>query len=173
MVKYRRGKLASPDAVYFLTLVTEHRKGQFRRREDFVLLWQVMSSIAQRFDMEYPAWVLMPNHLHWLLNPRCAAYSKAVFAFKRAVGAEYKRKGLLETGQTLWQSRYWEHTIRDQADYTRCVEYVHFNPVKHGLVASPIEWPYSSFREYVRRGLYPSAWAAGSEVCVAGAEYDP
>src|SRR5215475_9645359 len=55
----------------------------------------------------------------------------------------------------LWQRRFWEHTIRDEGDFERHVDYVHFNPVKHGLVARVRDWPHSSFHSYVRRGLLP------------------
>ena len=58
----------------------------------------------------------------------------------------------------LWQRRFWEHTIRDDGDFERHVDYVHFNPVKHGLVARVCDWPYSSFHRYVRRGLLPQDW---------------
>jgi putative transposase len=58
----------------------------------------------------------------------------------------------------IWQRRFWEHAIRDDADYAAHVDYVHFNPVKHGLVVTPAEWPYSTFRMCVQRGLYPLTW---------------
>ncbi len=56
--------------------------------------------------------------------------------------------------RTLWQVRYWEHLIRDDQDYQQHVEYIHYNPVKHGYVRKPVAWPYSSFRQDVRDGLY-------------------
>jgi putative transposase len=59
----------------------------------------------------------------------------------------------------LWQRRYWEHTIRDEADFARHVDYVHYNPVKHGFVARVCDWPYSSFHRHVRRGLLSQDWA--------------
>ena len=59
----------------------------------------------------------------------------------------------------MWQHRYWEHTIRDDRDYAAHTDYVHFNPVKHGLVQSPADWPYSRFRTGVAAGLYPEQWA--------------
>jgi putative transposase len=59
----------------------------------------------------------------------------------------------------LWQRRFWEHTIRDEDDYARRVEYIHFNPLKHGLVSRVREWPYSSFHRYVRLGILPNDWA--------------
>ena len=63
----------------------------------------------------------------------------------------------------LWQRRFWEHTIRNEIDFERHVDYVHFNPVKHKLVSRALEWPYSSFHVYVRRGLLPADWAGDVE----------
>jgi putative transposase len=60
----------------------------------------------------------------------------------------------------IWQRRFWEHTIRDEDDFARHVDYIHFNPVKHGHVEYPADWPYSSFHRFVRLGLYPEAWAS-------------
>ena len=60
--------------------------------------------------------------------------------------------------QALWQHRYWEHLLRDEADLNRHVEYIHYNPVKHGHVQAPMDWPYSSFRRYVEAGIYPADW---------------
>jgi len=59
----------------------------------------------------------------------------------------------------LWQRRFWEHTIRDDTDFERHVDYIHFNPVKHGLVTRVRDWPHSSFHRYVRHGLMPEDWA--------------
>ena len=64
----------------------------------------------------------------------------------------------------IWQRRFWEHVIRDETDFERHVDYIHYNPVKHGHVGSIAEWPYSSFRRYVRHGILPSSWAASDEV---------
>jgi putative transposase len=69
---------------------------------------------------------------------------------------------LLRKGERgIWQRRYWEHTIRDEEDYARHLDYVRFNPVKHGLVSHAHEWPYSSFRRCVARGQYPVGWLGG------------
>src|SRR5262249_41495380 len=59
----------------------------------------------------------------------------------------------------IWQRRYWEHTLRDEEDFARHVEYIHFNPVKHGHVGRVMDWPYSSFHRMVRLGIYPQDWA--------------
>lgn len=61
----------------------------------------------------------------------------------------------------IWQRRYWEHTLRDQGDFSRHLDYIHFNPVKHGYAPQVQDWPYSSFRRWVRLGAYPADWAGG------------
>jgi putative transposase len=73
--------------------------------------------------------------------------------------ADIKIKRYANGELALWQRRYWEHTIRDDGDFARHVDYVHFNPVKHGLVKRPCDWPHSSFHVYVRRGILPEDWA--------------
>ncbi|VXC82786.1 conserved hypothetical protein [Pseudomonas sp. 8Z] len=64
----------------------------------------------------------------------------------------------------IWQRRFWEHLIRDEQDYRNHLDYIHLNPVKHGLVARVQDWPFSSFHHYVRQGLLPIDWAGGADV---------
>ncbi|MGQ3890362.1 transposase, partial [Legionella sp. CNM-4043-24] len=63
----------------------------------------------------------------------------------------------------VWQRRFWEHLIRDEDDLHRCLDYIHYNPVKHGYVEKPYDWYSSTFRQHVRRGFYDAHWGAGSE----------
>jgi putative transposase len=63
--------------------------------------------------------------------------------------------------QATWQNRYWEHLIRDDADFEKHVDYIHFNPCKHGLVSKPVDWPYSSLHRFVERGMYTRDWSCG------------
>ena len=70
--------------------------------------------------------------------------------------------------QTIWQRRFWEHLIRDDRDLIQHVEYIHYNPVKHGLVKAPWDWEYSSFYRYVREGMYDPEWEAGVKM-----EFEP
>ncbi|MBI2779330.1 MAG: transposase [Gammaproteobacteria bacterium] len=63
----------------------------------------------------------------------------------------------------LWQRRFWEHQIRDDGDFMRHVDYIHFNPVKHGYVQRVMDWPYSSFHSHVKQGLCPIDWAGGGD----------
>lgn len=76
-------------------------------------------------------------------------------------GGEVSGDAALTRSRAVWQNRYWEHVLRDEADYERHADYIHYNPVKHGLVASAGDWPYSSFRRFVTVGLYPENWGQG------------
>ena len=67
----------------------------------------------------------------------------------------------------IWQRRYWEHLIRDEVDYRAHMDYVHFNPVKHGRVQRVSDWPYSTFHRLVEQGVYPPDWAGGNENMLA------
>jgi putative transposase len=68
----------------------------------------------------------------------------------------------------IWQRRYWEHTLRDEDDFAQHVDYIHFNPVKHGHVERVRAWPFSSFHRMVRLGLYPATWAGSPEAQESG-----
>jgi putative transposase len=113
------------------------------------------------------AWLLLPDHLHcmWPLPPGDADFSMHWSTIKRYVSRQCcetfgidnlsaSRIKRHESG--LWQRRFWEHQIRDHADFARHVDYIHWNPVKHGLVARAVDWPYSTFHRFVHDGLYSS-----------------
>ena len=94
--------------------------------------------------------------LRWRLIK--SAFSRSLTAGE-PITKSRSRKG--ERG--IWQRRYWEHTVRDEWDYVRHVDYIHFNPVKHGHVDDVSRWPHSSFHRYVQLGLYPKNWAAAPD----------
>jgi len=114
--------------------------------------------------------VVLPDHLHaiWTLPSGDADFSgrwkriKAHFTHRlTAAGVPVKRHRNGEAA--LWQRRFWEHTIRNESDLERHVDYIHFNPVRHGLVSRASDWPYSSFHAFVRRALLPADWAGNAE----------
>jgi REP-associated tyrosine transposase len=84
------------------------------------------------------------------------AFAKSLPATERRTPVMVRRG---ERG--IWQRRYWEHTIRDDRDYAVHMDYIHFNPVKHGLAQAPRDWPFSSFRRCAAKGLYPPQWLGG------------
>jgi putative transposase len=70
-------------------------------------------------------------------------------------------KELSRPGTQVWQNRFWEHLIRDDRDLQTHLDYIHYNPVKHGLVESPKDWPFSTFHRYIKEGSYPGNWGEG------------
>ncbi len=116
---------------------------------------------------EIIAWVVLPEHMHaiWKLPEGDADYStrwaaiKARFSKSIAPGEFQNASRLEKDGRGIWQRRFWEHTIRDDRDLQNHVDYIHFNPVKHGLAVRAQDWPHSSFHRFATRGVYALDWA--------------
>jgi putative transposase len=118
------------------------------------------------------AWVVLPEHMHWIWR---LPVGDADFATRwRRIKTDFSR-GLPRTERRsnarlargergIWQRRYWEHAIRDDLDLQRHIDYIHFNPVKHGWVERAMDWPHSSFRQYVSRGIYHQEWGGGQRL---------
>ena len=110
--------------------------------------------------------VILPDHLHAIMTlpsddfDFSGRWRRIKSHFTRQVAARGAAGGRNHKGEyTLWQRRFWEDTIRDEEDFERHFEYVHFNPVKHGLVSRVRDWPHSSFHQFVGHGLLPEDWA--------------
>jgi putative transposase len=163
MVRYRRNFI--PGGTYFFTVTLADRTSS--ALVDNVTALRMAFRIArQERPFTIDAIVILPDHLHtiWTLPSGDSDFSgrwrriKAYFTHRLvAAGVPVKRHRNGECG--LWQRRFWEHTIRNEIDFEQHVDYVHFNPVKHKLVSRALDWPYSSFHAYVRRGLLPADWA--------------
>ncbi len=112
-------------------------------------------NVRQRYPFSLDAAVVLPDHLHcvWTLPPGDGDFATRWRLIKTWFT---KHSGLALS--PIWQPRYWEHVVRDQEDFARHVDYIHYNPVKHGYVTSPVDWPYSSIRRYVEQGIYPVDW---------------
>ena len=141
-----------------------------------------MRECRLRYPFEIAAIVLLPEHLHalWTLPTGDDVYSLRWRRIKREFtrawlqcgGAEAERSParLRERRRGVWQRRFWEHTIRDESDLEAHFDYVHYNPVKHGLVRRPQDWPWSSFQRWVRGGHYSLDWAAENGLPIAPGE---
>jgi len=172
MVNYRRNKSGNPNEIYFFTIVTQNRTAQFNTPADFSLLISAVKHIHFRFEIKLKAWTFLPDHLHLLINPRAADYSKVISSLKKGVSLEFKNRDRIKAGEKFWQDRFRETTIRDDEHYNNCVEYIHYNPVKHGLVRAPADWEHSSIHKYIERGYITQDWGDGRWICLPGAEYD-
>lgn len=134
-------------------------------------LRKAIQSVRKEHPFCIDAWVLLPDHLHciWTLPTDDNDFSIRWAKIKRLVSKQcaviYHKDNWMNASKrkrresTIWQRRFWEHQIRDELDYQRHMDYLHFNPVKHGLVSETKDWPYSSFLRYVIDGLYPENWA--------------
>ena len=159
-----------PGGSYFFTVVTQDRVPIFREPSSVRLLGEVMRTVRGKYPFQTIAVVVLPDHLHcvWSLPIGDTDYSgrwrwiKGAFTERwlSAVGRESTRSGSRERKgeHAVWQRRFWEHQVRDEIDLERHVDYVHYNPVKHGYADRPADWPWTSFCRHVRLGLYPQEW---------------
>jgi putative transposase len=163
MVRYRRNWVQG--GTYFFTVTLDDRQST-TLIDHIGALRAAFRSARHERPFIIDAVVILPDHLHAILT---LPQGDADFAGRwRRIKGQFSTH-LLAAGNTvrrhlngelaLWQRRYWEHTIRDETDFARHVDYIHYNPVKHCLVNRVRDWPHSSFHLYVRRGLLPQDWA--------------
>ena len=164
MVNYRRNYV--PGGTYFFTITLQQRGGDLLTRHIDTLREAVRKTKCDKpFDIH--AWVVLPDHLHCVITlpPGDKDYSNRIKSIKiRFVHGipSLETRSLVNAKKgerAIWQRRFWEHTIRDEADFAAHVDYVHINPVKHGLVNRVADWPYSTFHRLVGHGVYPVDWA--------------
>ena len=170
MTNFRRAKIAG--ATYFFTVNCAQRHGNALLVEHIDLLRQVVRKVKNDHPFTIDAMVVLPEHLHciWSLPEGDADYKtrwaliKAGFS-RQIPSGEGRSESRIKRGERgIWQRRYWEHLIRDDLDYQRHVDYIHWNPVKHGWVQQVKDWPHSSFHVFVKEGRCPQDWAGGEDV---------
>ncbi|GAX61831.1 transposase and inactivated derivatives [Candidatus Scalindua japonica] len=168
MPNFRRAFV--PGGTFFFTVVTFNRQRFLTQLESRNILHEVINEVKRKYPFKIDSWVLLPEHLHciWSLPEGDSDFSKRwglikAWFSKRTKGFLYKDEWMTNSKRkyresTIWQRRFWEHMVRDEDDFNKHMNYVHFNPVKHGLVKSVNDWPYSTFHRCVRDGLYPPDW---------------
>lgn len=174
MPNYRRP--FTPGGTFFFTVTTNRRQPALTHPAMLSALRGAVRHTQAALPFVVVAAVVLPDHLHtiWELPEgdadfplRWARIKQAVtrvyaeLPFARAEGSASRTK---RREGTLWQRRFWEHRIRDETDLLRHVEYIHYNPVRHGYVSRARDWPHSSFHAYVRSGVYPGNWGGGAYV---------
>jgi putative transposase len=159
-----------PGGTYFFTVVSYCRRPFLTTDLSRRCLRAAIQAVRQDRPFEIVASVLLPDHAHmvWTLPPGDAAYPTRWRRIKEEFTERFLAAGGHELWQPntrkkqgyrgIWQRRYWEHTVEDEDDLKRCVDYIHYNPCKHGVVRLVREWQWSSFVEHVRRGEYDEDW---------------
>jgi len=136
------------DRYYFITSVTHERNKILL--SDIDIFWDCWP------DIHLEAWVIMPDHFHALIKIENISISKIMHKFKITYSRRYRDK--YKISGKIWQNRFWDHIIRDQEDMNKHLDYIHYNPVKHGLINDPFKYQHSSLNRYFAEGLYDRNW---------------
>ena len=169
MPDYRRAWL--PGGTYFFTVNLLQRRGNDLLTRQIGQVRDAVRSVRLRHPFHIHGWVVLPDHLHCVIE---LPPDDADFAVRwRLIKMEFSKampkvERLSRTRKTrgergIWQRRYWEHLIRDENDFQAHMDYVHFNPAKHGLVSRVADWPYSTFHKLVELRVYPHDWGGGMD----------
>ena len=169
MPSYRR--ILIPGGTYFFTVVTHGRRPILTGDLGRACLRSAIVRERAKRPFEILAMVLLPDHIHavWTLPEGDADYSSRWARIKENFTREFSAKANLLDGSrsesrlrhreaNVWQRRFWERTVRDEDDLKRCVDYLHWNPVKHGLVDRVGEYPWSSYHKFLLSGEYEADW---------------
>ncbi|MCP1315009.1 MULTISPECIES: transposase [unclassified Halomonas] len=169
MATYRRALI--PGGTYFFTVVTCRRQPLLAKESNITALGRAFRRVRHARPFTLDAFVILPDHLHclWTLPEGDADYSSRWRDIKKTATREFL---LAEGSDGAWQRGFWEHVIRDDHDWQRHMDYIHFNPVKHGYVAAPSQWRWSSFKACVKKGWYEEDWSTQQPPAVADMNWE-
>jgi len=168
MPNYRRDK--TPGGTWFFTVVSYQRRAFLCDPPVRAALTSAIRRVRIKYPFKINAWVLLPDHFHcvWTLPQGDSNYSLRISLLKRAVTLQCKSlvaaagtrsaSRLKHREATVWQRRFWEHLIKDTNDLRQHLDYIHYNPVKHGHCQDPADWPYSTVHKFIANGIYPKDW---------------
>jgi putative transposase len=173
MPQYRRAFV--PGGTFFFTVVTENRAPLLSDARARLCLRRAFTECRGRWPFAVDAFVLLPDHLHtiWTLPPGDSDFSRRWGFLKKEFSQMWIAGGGYEQARSasrvhqrrrgVLQRRFWEHAIRNEDDLKRHLDYIHYNPVKHGLVTCPHAWPHSTFHRFVREDMYAGGWCCQCE----------
>lgn len=174
MPNYRRAFI--PGGTWFFTVNLLQRHNNDLLIREINLLRSTVRKVRRAYPFHIDAWVVLPEHMHCVLTlpPGDSDFSLRwrliKSGFSRSLPKTERRSSIrMAAGERgIWQRHFWEHAIRDEIDYQHHIDYVHINPLKHGLVQRVQDWPYSTFHHYVKQGVYPLHWCCAIDLTVAG-----
>jgi putative transposase len=160
MSEYRR--IYCEGGWYFFTVVTHNREKILTQPANITRLRQSFHLVKGNYPFYIDAIVILPDHIHciWRLPPEDSNFSVRWKLIKRYFSLGMAIPSTTHGEKKVWQRRFWEHLLRNEKDWHAHMDYIHYNPVKHGYVKSPRDWRYSSFHNAVKRGLYVEDWGA-------------
>ena len=166
MVNYRRCRIAG--GCFFFTVALTNRRTSLLTRH-ICILREAFRSVMNAHPFFIDAIVVLPDHLHCILSlpQNDDDYSmrwrqvKSAFSRQLPTQEHRSRSRIQKNERGIWQRRFWEHAIRNEQDYIHHINYIHYNPVKHGYVQCVADWEFSSFHRFVARGVYPVDWGGG------------
>ena len=145
----------SPGQIYFVTAVTDGRIPiLIEFANEFI---EAMTEASRRINFKLIAHVIMPDHVHMIIDPCNNNLSGIIRIIKLIFAYNYRKAKGLDRAK-VWQARFWDHIIRNEKDLINHLDYIHYNPVKHGFAVAPIEWCFSSYREFLKNGFYDEDW---------------
>ncbi|RUO77109.1 REP-associated tyrosine transposase [Idiomarina seosinensis] len=170
MKKWKLRKFYPPD-LYFVTINTYQREPLLLEEHTLKAFRHALAKTKYRYPFENHAWVIMPDHMHFVIRTKHIELGRFIGRLKSemtrqlpelsaknyCLNDKFKWRRRREMGQ-LWHNGFFEHRIRENADYERCVKYCLYNPVKHGYAPTAWDWPYSTLREFIKQGKYPLEW---------------
>jgi len=149
-----------PNAIVFITGVTNNRIPYLREGDDVNLFFETLQRVQQIHPFRLLAYVILPDHFHWLMriDDESGNFSTVMQSIKRNYTLNYKSTHDITASLTLWQARFWDHIIRDERNLEKHFDYIHWNPVKHGYVKHPEDWPYSTYQHWFGLDHYVAEW---------------
>ena len=167
LVRARIRRVYVEEGTYFITAVTLHRHRIFAQEGEIARLRETLRTVKEAHPFTMLAYVFLHEHFHLLIRlGQTTDISKMMHSIKRNYTLNYKAARGGNGRVTLWQHGFWDHVIRNEQDFQNHMDYIHYNPVKHGYVARPEDYPHSSYVEYVRRGWYEMGWGHKDPDCL-------
>jgi len=158
------------NSIIFLTVITYKRKNILIA--NYNILHQAFNFAKKKYFYKMLGYVVLDEHFHILIKPdnikdypNIIKSIKVYFTKNSNIKVDKISIGMKNKGESgVWQSRYYENTIRDREDFYKKLEYIHYNPVKHKKAQSVFEYPYSSFNQYVKFGVYDISWGSFEDI---------
>jgi len=149
----------------FLTHITHNRIPVLV--DHFKLVWQALELARNQHGLTLNAWSVMPDHMHMLVDLSHKDISGQIRRFKLSFSTNLRARLGMREGR-IWQYRFWDRIMRDQEDLSKHIDYIHYNPVRHGLTDNPFGWKYSSASDYLKEGFYAVDWGVREPVKIEG-----